>query len=128
MARIAPIHASPVTAQPSSRPCHTATMRHQGSTLFSAGSESPIAAPSAPGISLRRARAAARTVADHGLGSPGPICSPMAVSALSISACWAPAGPADTPRNSSHRLPSRSLRTGSRPSTRSTSHDTGQPT
>ena len=114
--------------QPSSSPCHAPTSRHQPATSFSTGSDSPIAVPSAPGISLAVERVAARTVRDQGLGSGGPTWSATAVRALSISACCAPDGPAVTLRSSSQSLPSRTLRAGSWPVTRSASQPIGQPT
>src|ERR1039457_731438 len=87
-----------------------------------------MAVPRAAGISSAIDRTAVRTVLDHGFGSGGPTSSASLVSALSISACWAPDGPAVTVRTSSQSLPSRAFRTGSRPVRRTASHATGQPT
>ena len=87
-----------------------------------------MARPSAEGMASTWDRAALRAVAGQGAGRPGAISSESAVIALSISALCAPAGPADMLRSSSHRVPSRILRTGSRRSSRSASQETGQPT
>ncbi len=86
-ATIAPIQARPTITAPSSRPCAAPISRHHGSILSSVGSDSPMAAPSAAGISSARDRTAVRTVLDHGFGSGGPIRSASRVRALSISAC-----------------------------------------
>ena len=99
-----------------------------GRDVFSAGSDSAMAARSAAGMSLALDRAALRRLACHVAGSPRPASSASTVIALSISACCAPIDAAAAPRSSSQRVPSRALRTGSRRSTRSASRVTGQPT
>ena len=73
-------------------------------------------------------RIAVLMVFDQGLGRPGLTWSASSVSALSMSACCAPDGPAETPRSSAQSLPSLILRTGSRLVRRSTSQLIGQPT
>ena len=102
--------------------------RHQVAILFSSGSDSVIAVPSAAGISAALDRTADRVVCDQGFGSGAPTSSASLVRAWSISACCASEGPEAMLLTSAHSLPSRTLRTGSRPVSRSASQAMGQPT
>ena len=124
----ATIQSTLTMTQPSSSPCSAPTSRHHSMILFSSGIDSPIAVPIAAGISSACDRTAARVVCDHGFGSGPPTSSASLVRALSMSACWAPDGPAAMLLSSAHSLPSRIRRTGSRPVSRSTNQAIGQPT
>ena len=122
-AMMTPIQPIPADTKAASSHCQPHTTRHQVGIRPPTGMLSLIAARSAALTSPARDRAAARTVRGQGSGRVPPAASAKAVTAVSISDCWASAPALSATRASPLTRP---RRTGSRPGNQPAARPNGQ--